>query len=106
MQPRSRRAGSREGALSERLRAALEAEGSRLAKVEDPVEAIRAVGDFNAQLDLELEFIVDVRRHAVRALREDGWTYQRIAEATGLSEARVAQLARSSGVGGRIPKKG
>jgi len=90
--------------MTERLRAALAAEGARLAKVKDPVEAIQAVVDFNAQLDLEVEFIIDVRRSAVRALRAEGWTYLRIAEATGLSESRVAQIARASGAGGRLKK--
>jgi DNA-directed RNA polymerase specialized sigma24 family protein len=96
MPPRRRRprAGARPGALSEELRTALRAEAARLDAIEEPVAAARAVGDVFAALDAELERVAAVRLNAVRALRREGWSYERIADATGLSKGRVAQLSR------------
>ena len=54
---------------------------------------MRAVGDAFAALDGELERFAKVRLAAIAALRADGWSYDRIAAATGLSKARVAQLS-------------
>ena len=54
---------------------------------------VRAVGDTFAALDSELERIAAVRLDAVRRLRGEGWSYDRIAAATGLSKGRVAQLS-------------
>jgi uncharacterized protein YerC len=71
----------------------------------DSVEVIRAVGDFFAQLDFDLEQVADVREDAVRQLRQQGWSYARIAEATGLSQARVAQVARATRAGGRAARR-
>jgi hypothetical protein len=66
----------------------------RLTEVGTDVDIARAVGDTFAALDAELERIAQVRLHAVRRLRAQGWSYDRIAEATGLSKGRVAQLVR------------
>ena len=55
-----------------------------------------AVGDAFAALDRELEMLADVRLKAIRQLRSQGWSYDRIAEATGLSKGRVAQLVNAS----------
>ena len=94
MPPRQRRAGARRGALSPQVRDPLRAEGERLAALGEPLAVIRGVGDAFAALDGELERLARPRLDAVRALRRDGWSYDRIASATGLSKGRVAQLAR------------
>lgn len=102
MAPRRRRTGSRPGVISPELQAALHREATRLAALGDSVQIVRAVGDFFAQLDFELEAFADVRLDAVRQLRRAGMTQQEIAEATNLSAPRVAQLCRAAGVGGRV----
>ena len=95
-QPRhaTRRAGARAGQLAPSVRQALREEADRLEEVEDPLATIRGVGDFFAAIDHELERIAEVRLRAVGALRQQGWSYDRIAAATGLSKGRVAQLVR------------
>lgn len=97
-QPRTghatRRAGARAGQLAPSVREALREEASRLEEIEDPLATIRGVGDFFAAIDHELERIAEVRLRAVGALRQQGWSYDRIAAATGLSKGRVAQLVR------------
>jgi hypothetical protein len=55
-----------------------------------------AVGDTFAALDVELERLADVRIAAIRRLRADGWSYDRIAAATGVSGPRVQQLSNLS----------
>jgi hypothetical protein len=94
MSSRQRRSGARRGSLSPSVRQELRTEAKRLADLGEPVVVIRAVGDAFAALDAELERIAAVRLRAVRALRRQGWSYDRIAEATGLSKGRVAQLSR------------
>ena len=47
-----------------------------------------------AAIDLELERVAKVRLKAVREMRRGGWSYNQIAEATGLSKGRVAQLVK------------
>ncbi|WP_457253619.1 hypothetical protein [Pedococcus sp. P5_B7] len=69
-------------------------EAARLEGIGTDVEIIRAVGDMFAALDAELERIALVRLRAVRRLRAQGWSYDRIAEATDLSKGRVAQLSK------------
>jgi DNA-directed RNA polymerase specialized sigma24 family protein len=80
--------------LSAEVKQALRAEAERLDDGGDDVAIVRAVGDAFAALDTELERIAKVRRRAVRRLRRQGWSYDRIAEATGLSKGRVAQLSK------------
>jgi hypothetical protein len=93
---RERRKGARSGSLSRGLRDALRAEAARMARLADPIEACNAVGDTFAALDVELERLADVRIAAIRKLRSDGWSYDRIAAATGLSKSRVQQLSNLS----------
>jgi uncharacterized protein YerC len=93
---RTRRAGARKGSLSPELRGALRAESKRIAALPEAVDVVKAVGDFFAAADAELERVAQVRLAAIRRLRADGWSYQRIADATGLSQARAAQLSRES----------
>lgn len=74
----------------------------RLAGLGDSQVVVRAVNDFFAQLDFELEAVADVRQDAVRQLRQQGWTLERIAEATGLSVSRVGQISRRGGMGRHV----
>src|SRR4051794_23631713 len=97
MPSRERRAGARAGHLSPELRTAIKEEAGRLAKLDAPVEIVRAVGDAFAALDQELGVLADLRLRAMRELRREGWSYDRIATATGLSKGRVAQLIKSQG---------
>ncbi len=94
MPPQTRRAGARRGTLSREVRQALRAETMRLDGMSDPLRQAKAVGDFFAALDAELEAVAMVRLQAVRELRALGWSYDRIARETGLSKGRVAQLVK------------
>lgn len=64
--------------------------------IEGPVETIEAVGRTWVALDDALETISLPRLRAIAHLRREGWSYDRIAEATTLSKGRVAQLAREA----------
>jgi uncharacterized protein YerC len=97
---RQQRSGARRGALSADLRQALRGEATRLARVEDPLARIRAVSDTFAAMDAELARFADVRYAAIVQLRRQGWSYERLAAASGLSKARIAQLRRGVHVGG------
>lgn len=95
MRPRSRRSGFAPGRqLSPELEAAIEAEASRLAAIDDPVEAVRAVTETFIALDVALEAVAEPRMIAIRRMHADGRPYSAIAEATGLSKTRVGQLYR------------
>ena len=96
MPPRRRRAGYRLGQLSQQLRDAITTEATALAQLDEPLAVIAAVGDTFAALDDALAEIALPRLRAVAQLRRDGWSYDRIAEATQLSKGRVAQLAREA----------
>jgi hypothetical protein len=61
-----------------------------------PVAAAVAVGDAIATLDDALAEFALPRLRAIATLRRDGWSYTRIAQATNLSHARVAQLSREA----------
>lgn len=102
--PRRRRAGSRPGVISPEFQKALAAEIERLAAHGDSQVVVRAVNDFFAQLDFELEGVAEVRRGAVRQLRLEGWTLVRIAEATELSVSRVGQISRRGGFAGHVAR--
>lgn len=93
---RQNRAGAREGVISDDLERALLNEVHQLGGLVSAVDRIKAVNDFFAQLDLELEQFADVRLEAVTELRAQDWSYDRIAEATHLSKARVAQLVKET----------
>jgi len=94
--PRQLRKGARRGALSPGAREALRDEAKRIAALKDPIAIVKAVGDAFAALDAELKRFANVRLSAIGALREAGWSYDRIAAATGLSKERVAQLSREA----------
>lgn len=93
-QPRPARAGARPGSLSDELRDALRAEVTRLQDIEEPQARARAVGDLFAALDTELARIAQVRYAAVREMRRQPMSYQSIADASGLSKGRVAQVLK------------
>ena len=96
MPPRRRRAGYRPGQLSPELRAAIATEAAQLDEITEPLAAIDAVGDVFAALDDALAEVALPRLRAIAALRAQQWSYDRIAAATQLSKARVAQLAREA----------
>lgn len=93
MPPRRRGEGSPRGSLPAAVRTALEEEAQRLRDLADPVDTIRGVRDAFAAMEVELGRLATVRLEAISALREQGWSYDRIAASTGLSKGRVAQLA-------------
>src|SRR5690348_462980 len=82
--------------LSADLSAAITAEAQQIVDLEDPLAVIAAVGDTFASLDDAVAEIALPRLKAVAELRRDGWSYDRIAEATELSKGRAAQLARKA----------
>ncbi len=84
----------RRGVLSADLKQAIRAQAGRPEEVGDDINIVLAVGNAFAALDAELERIAKVRLRAVRRLRRQGWSYERIAAASGLSNARVAQLSK------------
>ena len=85
--PRRRhRSGYRPGQSSPELKAAITAEGEHLTRLEEPLVVIKAVGDTFAALDDALAEIALPRLKANAALRRDGWSYDKIAEATSLSK--------------------
>lgn len=92
MPPRRRGEASHAGSLPFAVRKALEEEAQRLRDLPDPVDTIRGVRDAFAAMEIELGRLATVRLEALAKLRADGWSYDRIAEATGLSKGRVAQL--------------
>ncbi|WP_311208457.1 MULTISPECIES: hypothetical protein [unclassified Aeromicrobium] len=99
---RHRRTGARDGHISAQLQRALLKEVHALSAVVDPADRVRAVNDFFAQLDAEMEPFAEVRLEAVAELRALGLSYDAVAESTGMSKARAAQLSRMArGVGGR-----
>lgn len=79
----------------------------RLSDVLDDVRAaLDEVTDAAARMTAQSRLIVDLEAHIDRlsrdrlgeiaGLREEGWSYQRIAMRSGLSKSRVAQLSRAA----------
>lgn len=89
------RSGARAGRTSKGLRKAIRDEAAELMAIADPANRVRAVGDVFAALDAELAKLAEVRYAAVRELRAAGWSYEKLAAASGLSKSRVAQLVRT-----------
>lgn len=78
------------------MRDAIAAEAERLGAIDDDVGTIRAVGEsFNA-LDDAILAIGEPRLNAIARLRGEGWSYNRIIDATGLSKTRVAHLVHEA----------
>ena len=74
---------------------------ARGARPDDPVAILRELEDRRSKVDRHLEDLHDESALAVRMLRRRGWSFGRIAAETGISNQRVAQLARSSLGAGR-----
>ena len=69
---------------------------------DDPAATPRDLEHQRSQVDRHLEDLNDESARAVRLLlRRRGWSFGRIAAETGISNQRVAQLARSSLGSGR-----
>ena len=97
MPPRQRRAGYRPGRrLPADLDAAITAEAQRLAAIGDPLEAVEAVTEVFIALDEALQAVSEPRLRALVALYAEPGSYGRVAELTGLSKSRVAQLYREA----------
>ena len=71
------------------LEAALDNEAARLAAIEDPVLAGWEVTEFFNGLEQALERVAEPRHLAIVWLYEDLGSYQKVADATGLSKTRV-----------------
>lgn len=63
---------------------------------DDPVAALRDLERLRCAADKRLEDLLEESAQAVRLLRRRGWSFGRIAAETGISNVRVAQLARAS----------
>jgi DNA-directed RNA polymerase specialized sigma24 family protein len=68
---------------------------------EDPAATLRDLEHERSRFDRHLEDLHEESARAVRMLRRRGWSFGRIAAETGISNQRVAQLARSSLGAGR-----
>ncbi|MFE6509283.1 hypothetical protein ACFVDI_19695 [Nocardioides sp. NPDC057767] len=66
------------------------------ADVDDPVAVLRDLERLRCTVDKRLEDLHEESAQAVRLLRRRGWSFGRIAAETGISNVRVAQLARAS----------
>jgi len=89
------RSAARAGRTSKGLRNAIREEAANLTAIADPAKRVRAVGDVFAALDAELAKLAEVRYEAVRDLRAQGLSYDKLALASGLSKSRVAHLVRT-----------
>jgi hypothetical protein len=94
MPPRRRHSGDEPGRQLSPLGAAIDTEAARLAAIEDPAEAIRAVADVLIALDDALEAVAEPRLRAISQLYQTSRSYHPFFTATGLSKAGVAQLVR------------
>ncbi len=74
-------------------RATLEMTGG---SADDPVATLRDLERVRSTVDKRLEDLHEESAQAVRLLRRRGWSFGRIAAETGISNVRVAQLARAS----------
>jgi DNA-directed RNA polymerase specialized sigma24 family protein len=72
----------------------LTAEVSRLRRIDDPHDRAAEVTELYAGLDAYLDEISAVRAEALVELHEQGWTYERLAELTGLARSRVGRICQ------------
>lgn len=95
--PRRRRLGYQDHHhLDPVLEAALDNEAARLHAIEDPALAVQAVTEvFNALEDV-LARVAEPRHLALAELYEELGSYQKVADATGLSKTRVGVLIREA----------
>ncbi|KQV63404.1 hypothetical protein ASC64_17615 [Nocardioides sp. Root122] len=78
------------------MREAITAEAARLDGLDDDLATIRATGEVFNALDDAILAIGEPRLRALVRLRAQGWSYNRLVDATGLSKTRVAQLVREA----------
>lgn len=78
------------------LEAALDNEAARLHTIEDPVLAVQAVTEFFNALEDVLVRVAEPRHLAIVQLYEELGSYQKVADATGLSKTRVGVLVREA----------
>lgn len=78
------------------MRAAIALEVDRLNAIEDPIARIQAVGELFNGLDDAVVELGNPRLNALLELQRDGWSYNRIVEATSLSKGRVSQLVHEA----------
>jgi uncharacterized protein YerC len=78
------------------MREAIAAEAARLNALDDDLATIRATGEVFNALDDAILAIGEPRLRALVRLRAQGWSYNRLVDATGLSKTRVAQLVREA----------
>ena len=71
----------------------LDAEAASLAEVDGDATTIDAVSEAIAAIDEHLDVVRQLRWDAIVSLRDEGWSYDRIAAATSLSKTRLRQLA-------------
>jgi len=89
---RAARGRPRRGRLPAALRDALRDEARRLSALHDPMSIMKATAETLAGLEREAEHIAAVRLRAVKQLRRDGWSYDDMARASGMSKSRIQQL--------------
>lgn len=61
-------------------------------EIDDPMDRYRRAGRAQADAEAVVTRLSDLRARCLAELHVDGWSYARIAEATGISRARVQQL--------------
>jgi hypothetical protein len=83
-----------EDRVEEVLSTVLRQAEAALAGERDPLTRIRGVGAILTTLETERLNLARLRAAAVRQLRVEGWSLGRIAQESGLSKARVAQIVR------------
>lgn len=62
--------------------------------IPEPAARVAALSAVILALDSRVDLVARARLRDLRLLRDNGWSYQRIALRTGLSKSRVAQLSR------------
>jgi DNA-directed RNA polymerase specialized sigma24 family protein len=78
------------------LEAALDHKAARLHTIEDPALAVQAVTEFFNALEDVLVRVAEPRHLAIVQLYEELGSYQKVADATGLSKTRVGVLVREA----------
>ena len=93
---RQRRAGRGDGPATEAIADAIAREVDRTAALEDRAQAVRELEELLDRVASQLDALRVEQLTAVRSLRREGWSFARLAEATGLPVARVAVLVRAT----------
>ncbi len=88
----------RKGRVTPQLRDAMKAEVARPRGLGDPLDVIRGVTETLSGLEREADKVA-VRHRGIRTLRRKGWSYDRLAEATGMSKSRIQQLVGQARTG-------